>query len=536
MTQPESFPRSFETPDTKEMAPAEYELRRASDYINVTLDESLEMPRELMLPSGDMINTTVYARITTKDNVGYDVVSSGDHFGVLRDSDEQGSVQSQSLRNENTAYIKDGNGVSVAKIERSHVSTERPDQPAMHIEYLGGDEGAAVRVAVAPEAHAVYANHSEDMKRERIDKRIKRYAKRFGAAVILASTLVSGGLIDKAADGFNKASHTVQDVIPEFAMDSKIDGVIIGDCINADELLDKMNAPREAISLTMDNLDAHNYDAIRARAEAYRVAHQNEFLSTDATAKLMEQLGDAQSVDQVIGAANASLEGLYGVTFGYDESVDAMSVDEARYTMSGIARDLSKLPSSLIREGADLDSVILSTLEEDQNLSHGSKEGTYNGSKGEITIRTHSAVGDAVLGVVGTIPGSQEWSSTFLHELGHALDKKSGINSGSTGVRSSGEYGTVSIVDTAIDFARGGVMMYPEVNSTYARTSQSEHTAESVSGVLDATRSSGLAHPDETRRFNSPANKDMLRTLASLERISPGITDYLVANNDRLMR
>jgi hypothetical protein len=513
------------------------DLKGAGDYANVSLRETL-IENEGQYPSG----VAIRAQLTIGENCHYLVATHGDMIGLLKTDNEGMTIQSSVLDQQNNERIPlyDEAGKYVAAVKRSSESALVPGDVGVRIDRHEANnlDSETIRLTVAETTRVVAGNVHEDAVYEKKNRRRKKLAKTVGAVAIAYSVFSSGGTVDSIADGFNRAHDTVNDVSNIYTLDSKIDGIRFGDMPNAETYIAQMNRPSEVVAKVMDDLDGHRYADIRMRSQEYIANHGDEFVPEELLEATKNEINESKSVAEVLDSVDI-LGDYYGITFRVSTGAGEVSTAEARNTIEGVVDALSELPRSLIHDVAQLENVTITAFEDPSSERESSSlEGQYSSSKNEIRIHAQRGMVENLKGIA-TIPGVQSDFSVkgvFLHEFGHALDEKTRIESGNAGVAIDRDNnGSLSVKETAIDFIRGGIAMYPESISTYARTNPEEHAAENIAGILDVDRSDGIAHPDEARRFNSPANKDMLRTLVSLERVSPGIADYLVEKNNNLM-
>lgn len=526
------IPSSHEVIATKSL-----DLGEAGEYANVSLRETL-IENEGQYPSG----VSIRAQVNVGESSHYLIATHGDMIGVLRTDTDGSILESQVVdqqKNGSTPLYDDA-GRYVASLRQSPESMLVPGDVGVRIDRHGANDIAHNNVRIiAPETtRIVVGNSNEETKRHDKERRRKKLVRAFGAVAIAYSVFSSGGAIDGVADGFNHAHDTVNDVSNIYTMDSKIDGIRFGDIPDAEAKIADINRPTEVVAKIMDDLDGHRYDDIRTRSQEYVANHDGEFVSQELLDETRNKLSGSDTVGEVLNSVT-EFGDYYGVTFRVNASTGEISTDEARNTAEGVIDALSELPTSLVRDVAQLENVTITAFNDSSNeRDSASLEGQYSTSSNEIRMHAQRGKVEALKNIA-TIPGVQSGFSVkgvFLHEFGHALDEKAHIESGSSGVATRRQNtGSLAPTEVATDLLRGGIAMYPESISTYARTNPEEHAAENIAGILDANRNDGIAHPDETRRFNSPANKDMIRTLVSLEKVSPGIADYLISKNDGLM-
>lgn len=404
------------------------------------------------------------------------------------------------------------------------------------------------------EGYSSYEADSDEQLRdvsERGESRRKWLHRSLGA---LAAGLAfsSGGVIDKATDPFIDTDKVVEDSIEVselYTLDSIYSGTKIEDYPDPNSLLSEINQPlieesealRSAVpsvQRVMSDLNEHNYDAIKTRAEVYLAKHPDQLPSADLIESVHSRIDSANTEGEVAEALSEAA-GFYEVEFGYPDNDNyTIDISALKNTAKGVVDGLARLPASVV-DYAELNSILIASPEyfnERDSSIHQTVLGFANQEEKTITMRATSPLAETVRGGMSTIPGAQSFDSTsteavFLHEFGHIVNGARGIIGSST--PNTVDFEGPGVTDYIVDAARG-MANYPEAISTYSRTSYEESVAENIGGVI-GDRSDGLAHPDESRRFSSPANKALIENLVRLEAWEPGLADYFVSINDRLM-
>jgi len=373
----------------------------------------------------------------------------------------------------------------------------------------------------ATDLKSIRALETKERKRQNRNKWIRRAV---GVAAIYA-TLTPGGLIDIAHNSIVGTQATVQTSVQGFTPET--------DSPESIAEWAKIQTAGMAVEQTMEDLDVHQYQSVLDRAAEFKVEHAAEFLSANAIDETFDQIETAQTKEEVV-AALADVSAFYGYSF---EVSDAVSLDASKNTAGEIVKSLTILPTSLTNQAA-LKTIMLQTMEEVAGDDAGSDHelvGRYRSGEESIRIGSVDTLGSVLKQVSTTIPGSYGGytvGSVFMHEFSHALNEGSSLGVADERAQVGEDRKAANIIE---DIVVGGVLDSPQFMSTYARASTEESIAENLSGIF-TDRSDGLAHPDESRSYTSPANVLALMNLVQLEANTPGLADYLVAQNDRLMR
>lgn len=401
--------------------------------------------------------------------------------------------------------------------------------------YTVEDTSSIVSVPAAFSTDRGNTKEDSDLKEHR---RKWRKAKKIIAGVALGYSIFhSGGGVDATLDGLNDAHDTVYEANHMVHVGDKIDGYVVKDQERADDF----NEGPNVVARTMDDLDGGRYDAIKKRAQEFMDLHKGEWLTDEQKDKLFQDIEVAESL-QELESALEPVEELYELTFVFSLDDPYFDLNDVKYTAKSICEGMLNLPKSLVRQVGGIKKIAVHSKTSDSHANGTSVTAYYNGGKSEITVLTKSRIADAVMsqGVPGIADGDGIRSS-YLHELGHALGMHGSIKGMDKDVLHGESFeeatsvGLEDAVDIGKDFVMGGLLNYPQAISTYSRANIYENNAENIAGVIDPFRSNGLAHPDEARRYQSPANRAMLRALSDMEERIPGIADYLVTLHPDLM-
>jgi len=427
-----------------------------------------------------------------------------------------------------TAHLDTGNGslrVSGGEVLVSHGGQQKQGWSIEFRQSPGAQPHDAI-LSIAESMHAtdlksIRALETKERKRKNRNKWIRRAV---GVAAIYA-TLTPGGLVDIAHNSIVGTQATVQTAVQGFTPET--------DSPESIAEWAKIQTAGMAVEQTMEDLDIHQYQSVLDRAAEFKVEHAAEFLSANVIDETLDQIGTAQTKEEVV-AALADVSAFYGYSF---EVSDAVSLDASKNTAGEIVKSLTILPTSLTNQAA-LKTIMLQTMEEVAGDDAGSDHelvGRYRSGEESIRIGSVDTLGSVLKQVSTTIPGSYAGytvGSVFMHEFSHALNEGSSLGVADERAQVGEDRKAANIIE---DIAVGGVLDSPQFMSTYARASTEESIAENLSGIF-TDRSDGLAHPDESRSYTSPANVLALMNLVQLEANTPGLADYLVAQNDRLMR
>jgi|GEM_PF-6886707 len=500
--------------------------------------------RVLMMRGGRKLEGNIVASIAYDDEGGRCEVirDENGNNGVATISGE-GKVTRSANVNSYSTKVRAGLG----DVYLTHTDTA---EDKWTIEYRADREnerGAQLSVAETVSVQAKSEVMKESKEKERAEKRSKWLKRAIGAGAIYL-TLMPGGMIDSVADQFTTSKETISSsaeaLKPDFeTLDSERDGIPLREYPNAEAELAKANGEKQAawektlaasevVESTMDNLDNHEYQSIIDKALEYQASHTESILSSETTAETFDALEQAETKEEVLAAVD-KLEDFYGYNFHASEAV---SFEALKRTVSATAEGLVVLPKTLTEKAA-LTDIYFETTEEVM-ASTGDKPGVaayYSFDKKEIHMGSVDTVSAIIKDVGSKIPGSQgggyDEKTTFIHEFGHALD----AGDADVGFVEFDTHNLNNPLDTVRDTFVGGILSTPQVISTYSRANHEESYAENISGVL-SDRPDGLAHPDTVRQFTSPANQTLLSNLIRIEASDPGLANYLVAQNDRLMR
>lgn len=409
----------------------------------------------------------------------------------------------------------------------------------------GRGSKASPQVTLAEGAEYVKNPVSYTERKYKTERRRSIVKKLTGAAAVIA-TLSPGGLIDKAMDPVvdtagvvREAGHAVHS--HTYTADDRFDGMNLKDypdiLADLNREAEIQNAQVDKVAnvavQTMLDLDAHNYSAIQKRADEYVQRNPGNFMEPGSITTTREHIADATTNGEILTALRP-LMNFYGLNVTINDAHGEVSVASSKAIANAIVNEIGTYPKTLV-DKARLDTIVIDHLNTDEKNAS-IKGGDYNSYDEQIRI---NAFNDAVMTfteVTGAIPvwgdlsGANSYEAVIAHEFGHAL----------SGGRLSTEHRGNGPLDVVRDIA-GALGNYPDVMSMYSRENGAERSAEEISGVL-SDRADGLTHPDDSRRFVSPANKALLARLIRLgvaeqgdAPVDTGIIDYLVASNSRLM-
>lgn len=527
-----------------ENKPRTFHVDEPGAYVAIDTETPLEQEKRkiILANDGKPMDFSVIADIsvTEKGETKSILLGESDGFLGLVKPGEDGQYHGISVGKGHWRNIRDSNGNTVATVS---VGPTKFGENDVTVARNFSNSDVELDVVVGGESESYSSTRGDDMDIKEHKRKRKKFTKFVGGLALGYSIFHSGGAIDMAADGFNKAHDTVYEVVdpfPDYTPDTIVDGIAIKDYPDPQHMLDYFNgrndAP-EAVAQLMDDLDGHRYDDVNERAEQFLAEHPGEILSGEQQAAILDGLKNAESINE-INKVLTELGDFYGVSFSASPDDPGIDVSSARNTAQGIYDGLVRLPRSLISAAA-LDGIKISSREHDNHDLEGGAQGYYDGD--DIILFAHSRTGELTLGAAtfGT-PGSQDTYSVrraFLHELGHAIHSGVGAKFVDRDVVPRQGYGLedFDFKNLGVDVLMGGILMYPEAPSTYSRTNDHENAAENIASVIDNDRGSSLAHPDEARRFQSPANKAALKALIALEREIPGISYYLASTDDNLM-
>lgn len=370
-------------------------------------------------------------------------------------------------------------------------------------------------------------------------ERSVRVIKKAGALLGFVMALTPGGLVDKVCDATDSADSVVaaatasmleEHADPDAPHDAGYPPEITNKGVDARNA--KTQKYIDAVKQTMRDLDEHNYDAISERAQSYVERHPTDFMDKRVQQESQEKIQAATSLEELAEAVR-SFSDFYGFKISFDKISSNAALHEAKVAVAEIVRETSSYPLSLTNY-SDLDTIIItSNLSELTGVqqSEGVALGVWDGN--EIMIQIQNPFFKVLQAVTmntpvvaeisgGDMPG---YGAVFSHEFAHSMGFW----------LFTPEYDeSISMLGTV---AADVLWNSAQAVSGYATTNEYEWSAEILSGVLNADRSDGLGHPDNGRFFTSKANGHMLAALAQLaeELEDPGIVDYFVAKNPRLM-
>lgn len=402
-------------------------------------------------------------------------------------------------------------------------------------------------VLTIKEGTAYIENPVSDILRKRAEVRRKKIAKVVTGAAAVFATITPGGLIDKVMDPVvdtaavvGEAGSMVRSHI--YTSDESIDGMQLSQYPDIMASFNKEAAERNMVvdkatdvaKQAMLDLDTHNYDAIKQRADEYLERNPGIVMSRESLDAIKDQISYATTNDEIL-AALQPLQDFCGKQVTISSQHGVIAPSDIKPAAVGIVNALGKYPRPLV-EKARFKTIVLDLLNTDINDERVAA-GRYYVREGRILINVNSNLVNMLADIQEGIPiandlgVSGKYEAVFGHEFAHAL---TGAVGGS-GIH-SGDEASNTLRDVV-----GALVDYPEVISGYSRTDSVEKEAEDTSGVL-SERSAGLTHPDNSRRFLSPANRSMLAVLIGFgvankgeSSVDPGIIDYLVASNARLM-
>lgn len=540
------MPYTESNPETIESSTTEFLLNSTSDYVKINPDSvALSEPEAVTFISSTGKERTIEA--TTLATITMDKCEAC-HFivvrtisgltGVIEERDGQ-MISLGSIENKGSITVQMSNGTRFATIRQAGgLDKKGNDQILIEKNYTITSND--IKVTVPVREAAVRGNHTDDSDIKEHTRKWRKAKKVIAGVALAYGALQSGGLVDEVLDGFNDAHSTVFEAENHYSIGNQLDGVYNFN----PEPINEANEAIDAVARTMDDLDAHNYDAIQDRAQEFLAAYPGEILAEDAIDSFSDSLEAAESLED-IKASVKTLEDFYGFTFVIPktDSGTHVNVAMARNTIHQIQRALARLPRSLVSDSAQLRKVEIVAKEDDADFKDTSAQAYYDSYSKSITMFAKTSAGESLLAALGQVPGSQDGGhvdDNFLHELGHALaDSQERLDIVNHDVlRTDTNFDdapSFNVIHTGIDIVKGGILKHPDTISTYSRENSDENAAENIGGVLAASRNAGLAPPDHTREYTSEANKTMLRTLIGFQRMMPGLADYLVSTDPRLM-
>ena len=421
--------------------------------------------------------------------------------------------------------VQDGRG-SIRAGGGEVMIAHTPDQERKWtIEYRFDREnnsGVSVKVAEEVDVTEVKELQRLEQKERKKHKRRKFLTGLVGVAA-LYGTLMPGGFTDMAADSSFGTQETVSEAVELLHPDSNSPEAIA-------EWLELQKAS-VTVEQALSDLDEHDYQSILERAAEYKEAHAAEFIDSTVVSEALSAIASAETKEDAVNAL-AKIGGFYGYTF---QASDGVSLEALKHSAPEVVAELTKLPTGLTSQ-ALLKTISFDSIEEVNLSGSESRAGFYRPSEEAIHLASTDDFTAFRYRLVSTIPGSSETFSigdVFSHEFAHALDHdESEIGVANELAVPGGDKKAENVFQ---DVLWGGILDYPQVMSTYSRADSGESIAENLSGIF-TDRSDGLAHPDEVRSFLSPANKVSIANLVQIEAAHPGLADYLIAQNERLMR
>lgn len=398
--------------------------------------------------------------------------------------------------------------------------------------------------------------HETSTRKERSAERRRSWTKRLVGLAAVGATFSSGGFADRIGDGIVDTDRTVAAAsalssLPEpYTMETEIDSIKLKDYPHPQEMIDERNEEirveqaknersERAVKEVMNDLDAHDYEQIKQRAQEYLANNPGELMEKNELSRIRQNIESASTNEEVM-AAISELGRFYGITFDDSEP----ELDRLQNTAVSVFNVLSTLPKTVVEQSQLKKVGFRSSAERVTEVNRiGVMQGYYSSSDDRLDLYSKSRKGESIMRALSSIPGAQEdysLENVFAHEFAHALSSKGGVGSSGEVELAGADFVPESLSDldiipsVAVDVVRSGVANYPEAISTYSRTNYSESIAENMGGVIH-DRSDGLAHPDEVRRFNSPGNTVLVRNLMDLESLQPGLANYFVSINPRLM-
>lgn len=374
--------------------------------------------------------------------------------------------------------------------------------------------------------------------------------------IAIKAALGSGGLVDQIGEKFNDAQSVVYEAIPEpehriilpednwgdgIAYMHAPEGTLEAAQTKSDERYAAKVEAREAVAGLMEQLDSHDYEAIRTGAHDYLKDHPNDVLPREELQRIQESI-DAAATNEDVLRAIAPFAEFYGIEVRFQTKVDKKYVDAfdpssdvvlVKQTVSRIIDSLAWMPKELMEDAA------MDTIEIGKSNASvlGGTAAVYSSGTRALRIPVRSSgiseLTESAFGYIMSQDASQE--GDIVHEFGHALGYGgSGLGSKvpeGRVITEEDERGGEAILSHMF---WGNIVQMPQDISPHSRIDNGERTADNLSALL-SERTDGIAHPDEWRRFNSPANKEFLRVLGRLEENHPGIAAYIIANNKNLM-
>lgn len=382
----------------------------------------------------------------------------------------------------------------------------KKDAPTLHISLPALSRSrlqvtTASKVATEQPTAEIHQTVVEQNK-QRKGRRIRRWLA--GLALVHAAN-TSGGGIDMAMDALSDAGTVVEQEFPAHPGVSPDQKRAVGE-----------------VARTMQDLDDGNYEAIEARAAAFKEQNKDQFLPDTELNNFQSRVEAAQSHNEVVKVVNEFMH-FYGKSAGAQaagtknvDPFDPANIELKTFQRQalGVIDAYSFLPKKYV-EDSKFDRLSFSGTIHDENFD---PEGHYD--PGDKTIRIVSA--DHLEDIIDDARDNAE--ELTQHETAHAQDKESHDEPHSQ------DAGFSDVAGYAVRW----VIEAPKDVSLYASANRGTHTepyAESAAGIL-AGENNMLAHPDDARRFNSEANKQLLAHLVELDKEFPGISDYIVVHGE----
>jgi hypothetical protein len=270
-------------------------------------------------------------------------------------------------------------------------------------------------------------------------------------------------------------------------------------------------------------------EPLHKTAEDFKHKNKDAFIPEKTTDELLGELDEATTNQQALSVLNKFtsfydkdvkfLDKTKKISGEPAEPFDAVTgdTDSLKAFGTSLIRALKPLPKTLTSL-AKFDTITLSSSAASSNyMGDRSKEIVYalNMFKPGIVTRFGKTAED----VVGEPLGGEH---VILHEIGHSLDPS--LREGQTmeSVRKR------TMADT-VGYVVSRLVGVPTEQSFYASDSDSlEAAAEAFAATVDINGTYSLPGPHEWRRFNSPANKQVIANLGRYEETMPGFTSYLI--------